>query len=322
MPVLNYVMTALRQHRKEKVIRMNIFTMRSDLLLTSLHDRLGGEVCDDYLYLDTGSPLLFQAHVDTVRLKDDIKIIRKHNIMRANDAILGADDRAGVFAILKIAEWCKTEKLQCPNILLTDGEEGGGWGMITFTESHKNKELSHVRLAVAFDRQGGNEYVTYNDLHDNVRKYIESFGFNKAIGSFSDIEFFTDEYQIPSVNLSVGYYMQHTKQERLHWDELLLTIERAKMIVKTPINKLYKSKKSPWAGYRSQWAGNARSWGYSDWTTKTAKNHKSSIECEWCGALSAKYVVHETGMDCETLVCERCAGYFHGDASYELQTIN
>jgi hypothetical protein len=291
---------------------MNVFTMESSRLLNELHAKMGGELGKSHLFIPSPSPLLFQAHVDTLRKVDNITISRNGNIIRAKNSILGADDRAGVFALVKLQEWCALKAIEQPNLLFTDGEESGGWGMLDFLETKESVDFKHIRLAVAFDRQGANEYVTYNALHDKVRKYIESFGFVPAHGTFSDITLFTDDTEIPSVNLSVGYYNQHSKSEELHFDELCLTIERAKLMIKQPIGKFYRSKQEKWKGNNWAWRDDP-TWDYKAWAAST--------QCDWCGSMSGKYMVQEHGYVEKTLVCEKCACYFHGDDSYQLQLV-
>lgn len=227
-----------------------ILLLKEKELLTLLYEKMGGDLAEGkYLYIENKeSPIMIQAHVDTVRSVIPI-IQNKNGVIKANDCILGADDRAGIFAIMKIHEHF-SKKGVMPNILFTDGEEIMGTGMSAFVLDEY--DFDHINLVLSLDRQGCGEYVTYNYLDRKVEEFVESFGFFQREGTFSDIEIFTDATLIPSVNLSIGYHYQHTKKEELHIDEMYLTINRVINMVNNPLETLYKSKASSWALWRSK----------------------------------------------------------------------
>jgi len=198
------------------------------------------EVSNSYIYFKGSIPLLLQAHIDTVKIPTtpiDLEITNK--IITNKLGILGTDDRAGVYALLEIYKKLVREGKALPSFLFTDGEESGGTGMEAF--AIVNPDI-YVNLIIAIDRQGVGEYVTYNHLPTEVRKYVESFGFRNERGVFSDCMILTEETQIPSVNVSAGYYHQHSSREKLHIDELYLTIYRILRMINNPIQELYKSK--------------------------------------------------------------------------------
>jgi len=202
----------------------------------------------EYLFINTGSSVLLQAHFDTVATVN-VDLIENNGIYRNKHGVLGADDRAGIYAILKLLPYN-------PSILITDGEESGGWGMRCFTEDIDKSELKNVNICLALDRQGVGEYVVYNDIPEKVHNYVKSFGFHREHGTFSDCSIFTDNYGIPSVNLSVGYHKQHTANEYLVMDELELTINRVKKMLLNPITKRHnvKKKKYDWYDLKPYWS--------------------------------------------------------------------
>ena len=225
---------------------------------------------EKYLYYENRrSPLLLSAHIDTVTHREEVwrpyRTGHEGNVIRSTAGILGADDRAGVFAIIKIAQHLE-DKSMIPNMIFTDEEECGGHGMDDFMEDaaskrhlSKYRRFNHIRLAVAIDRKGVGEYVKYNYLPPEVEKYVESFGFHDAYGTFNDIEIFSSESSIPSVNVSAGYYRQHTENEELHVDELILTMRRVLSMIKDPIDALYPIP----ADKKGRWKGN--SYNACDW---------------------------------------------------------
>lgn len=190
----------------------------------------------NYAYWEGTGSILLQAHVDTVHKGFATNITFKNGVMSGKN--LGADDRAGVYACFQLRK-------MFPNtpILLTSGEEIGGIGMDICCGELEKEVFEKVNMAIAIDRQGIGDYVIYNALPKQVAKYVERHGWHEAIGSFSDIEIFTDSYLIPSINVSCGYYHQHTKNEILLLDGLRLCINRIARMLDNPISNRYVSDK-------------------------------------------------------------------------------
>jgi hypothetical protein len=266
---------------------------------------------DNFVFYRSKSPILLQAHVDTVRdEKKELKIFG-NKILYAN-GILGADDRAGIYAILKIVEQCKVLGV-LPNVLLTNYEETGGKGMSAFCKKVKAKELKHINLCIALDRQGVGEYVTYNDLPAEVDNYMQWFGFIESEGTFSDCQIFCKKFKIPSVNVSVGYHHQHTVSECLHMDELNLTINRLIDVIVSPISTRYKTTGDPkWElDYGNAWG--SRNWGSNyKWDNKSKKWENNSLVgdyCEFCGEKVDKIYYN---YDSQMYICDKCYEYVNG----------
>lgn len=222
---------------------------------------------NNYAFWNRKSPFVIQAHIDVVegskwdkRKWDNVKrdwvdvepvekdekpsIFRIRNLVGRKNGVLGGDDRAGVMAIIHINDICRKYKIPPPSILLTNHEESGGTGMAAFidrVEKDKLDLLDQVRLVVALDRRGACEYVQYcgSDMPKPVLYYVESFGFNSSHGSWSDSKKITSKWKIPHVNLSVGYYDNHTSRETVHLDEVLLTAKRVCAMLKDPIAEKY-----------------------------------------------------------------------------------
>ncbi len=250
------------------------------------------------------SPMLLVAHIDTVRRSMLAPTLKVHdpgkNIIRA-DGVLGADDRAGVYAAIRILHTAK----EFPNVLFTDLEESGGGGMVEFCDEHEYKDVQHIHLAIALDRAHANDFVTYNYLPREVQEYVESFGFIEQAGSFNDIEIFSDETDIPSVNVSIGYYYQHSEKEKLHVDELKLTIQRVTKMVDNPIEKQYlipENKKF------LNW--NSR---YSSYTPDSGYDKDVFYDnCELCGIFTKIELYEEdpAGQD-YVYACSACAAQYN-----------
>lgn len=233
--------------------------------LEKFYERVDSDY-DNYVIACGTSPIALVAHVDTVSWgTKGMTLAWNKNVLRNEQGILGADDRAGVFGILEAVRKAKHLKLAMPTIIFTNHEESGGRGVKQFI---KDKVFTgeDINLFVELDRKGCNEYVFYtSSLPKQVMDYVESFGFCKREGSYSDIMDLAFAYKIPAVNLSVGYYSQHTQAETLHWDEMWLTINRVVEMLVDPIPVLYRLSETDcrsWAGGYSRYTGNYHGGNY------------------------------------------------------------
>lgn len=149
--------------------------------------------------------------------KQEIYFDNKKNVYWSPQG-LGADDRAGVYASLKIKESNENQFY-----LFTDGEETGGAGAYESIDSlfdFKNR----ISFFIELDRKGGDDMVFYNNEPNKFKNKIKKLGFIERWGSFSDISILCQYFYLPGVNLSVGYYNPHTTSEYLKVDELEKTI--------------------------------------------------------------------------------------------------
>ena len=241
-----------------------------------------------YIYIDNRHPLCLVAHVDTVRIKS-ISLEEKNGIIRnKHKAALGADDRAGVFALFQLAH------LGC-NLLFTAGEEVGGIGA---QYAANDLDFNGVNLFIELDRKGANEYVFYSSsLPKQVKKYVESFGYREDWGSYSDIAEFE---KIPGVNLSIGYYSQHTANEHLVLDEMQLNINRVQRMIENPIDKLYKpanqyKKSKRYSVMNDPWEADYKGW----------KNQNEP--CDMCDKSTPVNDLIPYGVQYQ--ICHECATY-------------
>ena len=180
----------------------------------------------DYLFAEGDIPIALTAHMDTV-FKDPPKEIffdTRLNAMISPDG-LGADDRAGIFAIIQIVR----SGLR-PHVIFTTDEEIGGVG--AYMLANDGNPFKDLRYVIELDRRGAQDCVFYDCDNQEFIDYIEGFGFNWAWGSFSDISFICPQWKIAGVNLSVGYRDEHTYSEVLFIGQLLSTIEKVKKMLK------------------------------------------------------------------------------------------
>ena len=168
-------------------------------------------ITKDFILCEGNIPVMVTAHMDTVFKSPPVDIYHdSFNHVIWSPQGLGADDRAGVFAIMKLVDegWR-------PHILLTTDEEIGGIGAQSIAMIMP-KCLLDTKYIIELDRQGDYDCVFYSCANEKFQKYIERFGFITNTGSFSDISVVCPQWEIAGVNLSIGYRREHTSTETLH----------------------------------------------------------------------------------------------------------
>ncbi len=188
----------------------------------------------EYIVAKGDIPIALVAHMDTVFPLPPTEIYydTTQNVMWSPQG-LGADDRAGIFAILQIL---KTTKLR-PHIILTTDEEKGGYGAYALVEQHPEYPFGELKYLIQLDRQGANDCVFYDGINEDFIQYVSSFGFVEKIGSFSDISILCPFWDVCGVNLSVGYKSEHSLIETLnisHWFDTVQKVKRMLMVEEIP----------------------------------------------------------------------------------------
>lgn len=180
---------------------------------------------DGFLYAEGNIPILVVAHMDTVFEEPPKNLFynNKEDKIFNPDGGLGGDDRCGVYAIMQLLEKYR------PYVLFTEDEE---IGCIGAGKAVKKLAKPDVKYIVEFDRRGSDDCVFYDCGNDEFIDYVESFGFVTDFGTCSDISVLGSSWNIASVNLSSGYYNEHTKEEYIIFHELKNTIARAEKMLK------------------------------------------------------------------------------------------
>ena len=180
---------------------------------------------EDYCYAMGDIPVLLVAHLDTVWPNKPTIMVNKDYSVWMGRCGLGADDRAGVYAIVKLIRWGYK-----PSILFTTGEEVGGIGAKSFVKDFPEPPVP-IKYVIEIDRRGRGQAVYYNCANSKFEEYVSSFGFKTHRGIFSDISFICPYWDIAGVNLSAGYYNEHTEYETLKIDDLNYTLERVRTML-------------------------------------------------------------------------------------------
>lgn len=182
-------------------------------------------VTKDYVVAVGEIPIALVAHMDTVYKTpvSNLYYDQRKGALWSPEG-LGADDRAGIFAILKILQ----DGLR-PSVILTTDEEQGGLGASVLAS--EKCPIPGLKYMIELDRRGTNDCVFYDCYCPEFVDYVESFGFCEKWGSFSDISFLMPEWQLCGVNLSVGYEDEHSYAETLHIGPLFDTIRKVKKML-------------------------------------------------------------------------------------------
>jgi hypothetical protein len=185
---------------------------------------------DEYLFAEGEIPVALTAHMDTVfKLPpEDIFFDQKKNVLWSPEG-LGADDRAGVFAIVQIIR----SGLR-PHIIFTTDEEIGGKGAAALAKL--DCPFSNLKYIIELDRRGSNDCVFYDCDNKDFTNYVETFGFEWNFGSYSDICEFCPAWKVAGVNLSIGYRDEHSVSEVLFVGQMLSTIEKVKKMLADAVN--------------------------------------------------------------------------------------
>lgn len=166
--------------------------------------------------------VLLVAHADTVADETvKIELEEDRRTIRNKYGILGADDRAGCAML-----WLLRHTGH--GLLVTDGEEFGSVGVdflaAAFPELYDELNCRH-QFMIQIDRRGRSDFKCYSVGTAEFRAYVAA----KTAFAEPDRSRFTDIVdlcrEICGVNLSCGYYDEHTPEERLVKQEWRRTLQ-------------------------------------------------------------------------------------------------
>ena len=257
-------------------------------------------ICTEKYVIAIGTiPIALVAHMDTVfkKLPEDIYYDKKKNVMWSPNG-LGADDRAGVYAIVNIVK-----DGYRPTIILTTDEECGGLGASALANEIKTAPIE-LKYVIELDRQGVNDRVFYYCENGDFQKYVESFGFKTEYGTYTDICEICPTWGVAGVNLSIGYKNEHSCSEILHIGNMFETIKKVKkMLDAAEASQSYEYVSSKWL----EAYGWDPSFGipYSTWKSWITPQYK----CDCCSKPQYEhelFVVYNEYTDSNVSICADC----------------
>lgn len=258
----------------------------------------------DYVYAKGDIPIALVAHMDTVhkQIPKNIFFDRENGVIWSPEGI-GADDRAGVFAIMQIIK----SGLR-PNIIFTRDEEIGGLGATAVAK--RGNPFGKLQYLIQLDRRGEKDCVFYDCDSASFEKYIETFGFETAWGSFSDISEICPLWGVAGVNLSVGYFNEHTFSEYLRTDILLNTIDKVTEMLKQEDIPFFKYVAAPYYGHFGNYKGYIFDYDHDYYEKYYSKAYGYNTETS--SATSSSFKV----------ICSGCKNNFWEEETFPVKVIN
>ena len=184
-----------------------------------------------FITKNTTNPIQYAcvvAHMDTVHeFRFTRELIMSNNTIRArysNSKIpcgLNADDCNGILVALQLLETLPDLK-----VCFTVEEEIGGEGA---EQASLNTEFfSDVQFLIQADRRGSRDFIIHtngittasDDFVDDVLELLIKYDYELAMGTFTDVGILTENLEISGVNVSCGYYNEHTTRECCRVKEL------------------------------------------------------------------------------------------------------
>ena len=171
--------------------------------------------------------VLFVAHADTYwdsnynDYESGLKLIDcKDGVVRNKNGGLGADDRAGCAIIWLLKDMGHS-------ILITNGEEHGRIGsnwLINENSDIADEINSNHQFCIQLDRRNARDFKCYSVGTDDFRAYVSEITGYSEPDRRSSTDIVTLCRDVCGVNLSVGYYNEHSENEYLVVDEWLNTL--------------------------------------------------------------------------------------------------
>ena len=168
------------------------------------------------------------AHMDTIHnFTSARELVIKNNIITAKyiksgiQCGLNADDCNGILVALQLLETLPNLK-----VCFTTQEEIGGIG--AYEAANNIEFFLNVRYLIQADRRGNKDLITHTNGIDSasekfvedIQSLIEKYNYSENIGTFTDIGVLASKLLISGVNVSCGYYNEHTFREYCNINEL------------------------------------------------------------------------------------------------------
>jgi len=204
--------------------------------------------------------VLLSAHIDQVG-RTPITFLFENNKGIAGDGNLGADDKNGVWILLKVLE----EFNGRVSFIFSDQEESGGNIKQIFNLDKTKKIIETIKYALVLDRRGNSDIIgarndyCVEDLEADIEQVSDdhNLGYKIERGLWSDADEISNH--VSCVNLSVGYHAPHSTFEYTIKKELYNALILTKLILKKVTKKYPKPTKETYNEYY-RWSGWNNSW--------------------------------------------------------------
>ena len=205
-----------------------------------LNDKVDDMYLDDYYNLiaekkcgtGKGAVVMLSAHMDTVYgVKKKRKLIEKNGVISSSTGALGADDRAGIAIILSVLD--NLENINFNGTLRLAFPREEEIGCVGSSKIHPDI-YKDTDLAIVVDRRGSRDIVVgcgmafcsneVGNFMENVAGLAGMDDWKCVEGGISDAMSYS-EGGINAINLSAGYYNEHTDKEYVVLSEMWDTVK-------------------------------------------------------------------------------------------------
>lgn len=177
-----------------------------------------------FITKNTTNPDLYPcliAHTDCVvefnsarNLSIDNNAIRSYYIHTGEQTVLGADDCVGICCALQMLYEFDDLK-----VIFTVEEEIGGNG--ADAAIYNINFFTDISFLIQVDRRGKSDLITHTNGYDitseeflkDIEGIMDQYGYSKNTGTFTDVGTLSHNMLISGVNVSCGYYNEHTRNE-------------------------------------------------------------------------------------------------------------
>lgn len=185
---------------------------------------------------------LMCTHLDTINTHRKYKLTKEDIVLFDKDikldkaskaSCLGGDDRCGVYIALELM----AKGLPYAFGFFLD-EEIGGKGSDNYSTII---DTTNITALVGLDRKGSNDVALYGYDNSELTEIFVKQGYKVAMGTFTDASNLAGVCGLACVNLSIGYYNEHTPNEQIHFSETenTLNILRKVEVINALASKQY-----------------------------------------------------------------------------------
>ena len=207
--------------------------MEQDEIKCALQKDLDMESHPGFLYRKGTVPIMLVAHMDTIHKSPPHKIKVKRGKMYSPQGI-GGDDRCGIWMILNILKECDCY------VVFTEDEECGCFGAKDFAKSEIAKQIAgSINYIIECDRRGEKDAVFYDLDNSEFEDFVLGEYWKYETGTYTDTCEIAPALKCAAVNLSCGYYYEHTANEYINLSEMERNIKEIVKLIERSDDTFY-----------------------------------------------------------------------------------
>lgn len=252
-----------------------------EILLNDIKNKFGGSVIDGNLIITKGVPkVAIVAHLDINQMKGNCQLEIDNDLWYSSNNIgPGFDDKTGIaFALYYLWNFNNIQ------IIFTKDEEIGCIG------ASKVKLDSNIKFLVQLDRRGFSDVAQYTngiytvneDTIETLKPTLDKFGYHWQNCVYTDIGEIARNNSVQAVNISCGYYNEHSSKESLVFSEFInacnFSIDLINEINRIEISPLEQKKRE----FKTfcDWSGTERGYLGDEYFSDNDVYTDVDIECE------------------------------------------